>query len=214
MSATDETASSTRPRRTRLTAEARRAQILEAAREVFLRSGADGARVHQLADAAGVNTALLYQHFDSKQEIFEEAVAAPIAEAFQASLAHITPPTEFDSSGEQMRKLTRDYVRALVHAMHEIAPLLGLVLFNDAESGRDYYQHRLAPLLAQVRAVIVEHLPVWDHIDFDPELVFSLVFGMSWYIAIEDRFRAGPPRDPEHVTDQIATLIFDGLLRH
>ena len=69
------------PVRTRLTADARREQIIEAAREVFARSGRAGARTRDLAEAAGINEALLYRHFDSKEDLYEAAVAAPLEQA-------------------------------------------------------------------------------------------------------------------------------------
>jgi AcrR family transcriptional regulator len=179
---------------------------------VFLQSGANGARIQQLADAAGVNPALLYQHFESKEELFEEAVTEPLAAAFEASLADIPPVGPFDASGEQMRALTRTYVVNLLEAMDQSGGLLGVVLFSDADTGREYFQTRLEPLLKQVRDVVVTHLPVWNHKEFDPDTMLSLLFGMAWYTAIEGRFGSGPPRDREAVADQIIGLIFDGLL--
>jgi hypothetical protein len=61
----------------RLTAAERRSQILDAAREVFMVDGISGARTRRIAEVAGINEALLYQHFSSKEEIFEEAVVKP-----------------------------------------------------------------------------------------------------------------------------------------
>ncbi|MDP2479137.1 MAG: helix-turn-helix domain-containing protein, partial [Candidatus Palauibacterales bacterium] len=41
--------------------------ILEAAHEVFVRRGTAGARMREIADAAGVNQALLHYYFRSKE---------------------------------------------------------------------------------------------------------------------------------------------------
>jgi len=41
--------------------------ILEAAHEVFLRRGTEGARMREIAEAAGVNQALLHYYFGSKE---------------------------------------------------------------------------------------------------------------------------------------------------
>jgi AcrR family transcriptional regulator len=48
-----------------------RTRILAAAREVFHRAGFDGARTKDIADAAGMNKALLHYYFRSKDELFE-----------------------------------------------------------------------------------------------------------------------------------------------
>ena len=54
----------------RLTAEARRAQLLEVAREVFASDGYHGAGMEQIAVRAGVTKPVLYQHFESKKELY------------------------------------------------------------------------------------------------------------------------------------------------
>ena len=51
-----------------------RAAILAAAERVFARSGLAGARTDAIAAEAGVNKALLYYYFDSKEELYEAVV--------------------------------------------------------------------------------------------------------------------------------------------
>lgn len=45
-------------------------QILEAAQEVFIEKGKDGARMQEIADRAGINKALLHYYFRSKDKLF------------------------------------------------------------------------------------------------------------------------------------------------
>jgi TetR/AcrR family transcriptional regulator len=47
-----------------------RAAILGAAEDLFARAGLDGARTEAIASAAGVNKALLYYYFKSKEDIY------------------------------------------------------------------------------------------------------------------------------------------------
>lgn len=47
-------------------------RILEAARQVFIRKGMDGARMQEIADEAGINKALLHYYFHSKEQLFRE----------------------------------------------------------------------------------------------------------------------------------------------
>ena len=55
-------------------AEASQNKILEAAEEVFSMKGFDGARVDEIALKAGVNKALLYYYFQSKENILRELI--------------------------------------------------------------------------------------------------------------------------------------------
>ncbi|MCG7394456.1 TetR/AcrR family transcriptional regulator [Microvirga sp. ACRRW] len=50
---------------------AKRRQILEGARQVFLASGFDGASMGEIAKTAGVSKGTLYVYFDSKESLFE-----------------------------------------------------------------------------------------------------------------------------------------------
>lgn len=50
---------------------AKRRQILEGARQVFLTRGFDGASMGEIAKVAGVSKGTLYVYFDSKESLFE-----------------------------------------------------------------------------------------------------------------------------------------------
>ena len=56
----------------RLHAEERRLAIVEAAKPLFARHGFAGTTTKQLARAAGVSEALVFQHFPSKAALYEE----------------------------------------------------------------------------------------------------------------------------------------------
>jgi len=51
---------------------AKRRQIMDGARKVFLAQGFDGASMGEIARAAGVSKGTLYVYFDSKEKLFEE----------------------------------------------------------------------------------------------------------------------------------------------
>ena len=55
---------------TRLTRSARRAQLLAAARSVFVAQGYHAAGMDDIAERAGVSKPVLYQHFPSKLELY------------------------------------------------------------------------------------------------------------------------------------------------
>lgn len=197
--------------RTRLSADERRAQILDSAREVFLRSGASGARVKDLADAAGVNPALLYQHFESKEELFQEAVLRPLEAAFEATAERFPAVAADAPRGELVREATETYLLHLLEAMDTTVGLLGIVLFDDLALGQAFFRERLEPMLAHLSGVVRAHLPMWEHADYDPALAVRLAFGSCWMYAIEHRFGSGPRRDLPELARQLNAIIFDGL---
>jgi AcrR family transcriptional regulator len=68
VSALSQSQSSSTPR---LTATARREQLLDVALGVFARNGYHDTSMNDVADAAGVTKPVLYQHFDSKRELYQ-----------------------------------------------------------------------------------------------------------------------------------------------
>src|SRR5687767_3051257 len=56
----------------RHSAEERRELILQASLELFARQGLHGVTTRMIAEAAGMSEALLYRHFRSKEELYQE----------------------------------------------------------------------------------------------------------------------------------------------
>lgn len=58
----------------RLSAEDRRQQIMQVATGLFARQGFEGTTTRQIAEEAGVNEALLFRHFPSKENLYCELI--------------------------------------------------------------------------------------------------------------------------------------------
>ena len=71
----------TQPRK-RLSAEDRRAAILDAALEVFSRRGYNGASIDEIAHAAGISKALIYEHFPSKKDLHVSLLERHVQDIF------------------------------------------------------------------------------------------------------------------------------------
>jgi TetR/AcrR family transcriptional regulator len=68
-------------------ADQTRARILEAAVLEFSANGMAGARTEQIAEAAGVNKALLYYYFNNKQALYDAALESVANRVVTSSLA-------------------------------------------------------------------------------------------------------------------------------
>ena len=75
---------------------AKRQQIIEGARAVFLAQGFDAASMGEIAREAGVSKGTLYVYFDSKEELFE----AIVEEECRAQAEQVLPsiPDDHDVS--------------------------------------------------------------------------------------------------------------------
>src|SRR3954454_15574719 len=72
----------TQPARKRLSAEDRRAAILDSALEVFSRRGYNGASIDEIATAAGISKALIYEHFPSKKDLHVSLLERHVQDIF------------------------------------------------------------------------------------------------------------------------------------
>ncbi|MFM7755577.1 MAG: TetR/AcrR family transcriptional regulator [Actinomycetota bacterium] len=85
----------------RLPAAARREQLLESAMEIFASKGYHETSMNDVALAAGVTKPVLYQHFESKRDLY----LALIDEAGSRLMSAITAAHLADSSGRQRTEL-------------------------------------------------------------------------------------------------------------
>lgn len=196
------------PLRRRLPKAERRALILQAAQEVFLNNGVGATRVADIADAAGINTALLYQHFTSKEELFSEAVVYPLEQLLERTVQQ----TRKLASGPEnfQERTTEEFLREVLRIMVELGPLFGTVLFGEPEVGRNFYRERLEPTLSGIVNLIERGLPDWRHNEFDPRATTVSVFGMCWFVALDASMR-GETLDVDVASRQLTALIFSGL---
>lgn len=79
----------------RLPREARRAQLLDAATEVFTTRGYYSSSMDDIAETAGVSKPVLYQHFASKLELY----LALVDQACEELTAHVTAALETQDRG-------------------------------------------------------------------------------------------------------------------
>lgn len=197
-------------KRRRLSAEARRTQILDAARGVFLAEGMVGARTRRIAEVAGVNEALLYQHFASKEEIFEEAVVNPLRDLVDAVIEVAAAVPSHDPEGRARHDLTEQYLAELLRTFLEVAPLLGVVLFAERATGERFYAEAVQPLSTAISSVVQAGFPRWSHREFDPDLVTLAVIGACISLSLEHHF-AGREIDVEASARELTDLLFFGL---
>lgn len=190
--------------------EARRVQIIDAARAVFVECGYGGARTQQIAQRAAVNQALLYKHFPSKRALFEAAVLEPL-EAMIAELAGLIAKVVGDDVTARRRARFDEMHRLVSRTCVQIIPLLGVALF--AEGGQAFYRQRLVPLLEQAYEGTEQLLASWPvHQELDGRTAFTMTLGMHLGIALDAHMR-GEQLEVERVSRVLAHVVVRGLSR-
>lgn len=87
-----------------------RAKILAAAKDEFAQHGQAGARVDRIAQQAGVNKAMLYYHFQSKDNLYRQTVGEIIAGNLGKISKEVSQKSDLD---ELLNSLARQYSKLL-----------------------------------------------------------------------------------------------------
>lgn len=117
-----------RPKAGRLEGDTR-ASILAAARSVFARHGLDGTSVREVAEAAGVNNAMIYYHFQDKDALYRSV----LADSFSA-LTDIWGDDIFTSTVPVRAKI-RKYVESFIRFQQNNEDLRRIMAMEFAGSG-------------------------------------------------------------------------------
>lgn len=158
----------------RLTADARRQAILAAAKSVFGAHGYHATTTRDIAAAATVSEALLYQHFDGKRQLFEAVVhsaASELERRIEAATQGSDPLEKalvaFFDFVEEEAALYRVFFRQALQAdpafEHLYAELSGRLLDLVGRSlGREGVSDpKRAALLAHALGGMVGELALW-----------------------------------------------------
>jgi AcrR family transcriptional regulator len=185
----------------RLSAPARRVQILEVALDVLGSAGYYGASMNDIAEAAGVTKPVLYQHFTSKRELF----LALVEEAGQRLLAAITAATAHVSDGKLQTELGfQAYFRWVADDHESFMLLFGGGARRDEEFSESV--RKITDLVASAIAPLIA-------VDIDPEEQRTLAHGLVGLAENASRrlVERGTPFDPDQVAQSISRLAWAGL---
>lgn len=174
------------PRR-RLTAEARKRSILKAARRAFTETGdMSGTTVKVIAEMAGISEGVIYRHFESKDQLFFEAVVEPLREAID-DLVAATEVVDRDEplTPERQLETLNGLYRQLISTLEDLLPLLGLVLFGDPQVAQRFYRNSFAVAMDRLAEAWREVEDRYGYEFESPDISARAVMGIALILALE-----------------------------
>jgi TetR/AcrR family transcriptional regulator len=106
-----------------------RSAILAAAGKVFAKAGLAGARTDSIAEAAGVNKAMLYYYFKSKEGLYEAVVEDHFAEFNRQALEVLNGPGSAREVLLRYASLHLDFISS----RHQSAPLFQQLMMTGGK---------------------------------------------------------------------------------
>ncbi|MCL5995228.1 MAG: TetR/AcrR family transcriptional regulator [Chloroflexi bacterium] len=206
-SASDKALTSSEQRQPRRRPAQRRAEILEAAAEVFARKGFERATTKEIAAQAGVSEGTLYNYFGGKRDILL-ALLNQMGESASAAIARM----QNGSFEEMLAQLLADQIR-MVHRRPLMILLLQQAVLDD-EVGRAFDQ-MIAGLQRETMNQFATLFASGKLRTVDPfvaeEIVGSMMMGLTIGAELAERGWHHEPLSPEVLGKSVVDVIMKGL---
>lgn len=185
----------------RLSAPARREQILDVALDVFANSGFHGASMNGIAEAAGVTKPVLYQHFDSKRDLYQ----ALIEEVGNRLRTNIDKATAEATNGKSQTELGfRAYFRWVADD-HDGFRLL----FGSGSRRDDEFNEAIRKITAESARAVAPLIAV-DIDESHRETLAHALVGLAEG-ASRRLVGLGQDFDPDAIAAEVSALAWAGL---
>jgi AcrR family transcriptional regulator len=158
-------------------------KILAAAMPLFLASGARATTIRQIADAANVNSQLIYYYFGDKEGLFRAVLddAAARVSALLARARQGDGPVR-----ERLARFVSEWVRVTLAEAAAIRMLHRAMLEGDQALAAEIQRHAGAHA-AQIAALIAEGIASGAfRSDLDPRRAVVSLVGMVQYLALAE----------------------------
>ena len=185
----------------RLSADARRQQILDVAIDEFGRSGYFGTSMNDIAEAAGVTKPVLYQHFDSKADLYR----ALLDEVGTRMLTTIAKATSNATDGrDRTERGFGAYFGWVAEHNHEFSLLFG---------GSARHERAFSAQIRRINDEAANAIAGLIDIDIEPEHRATLAHGLVGLAEGASRrlVGAGESFDPDEVARVVSQLAWAGL---
>lgn len=168
-------------------ADQTRARILDAAIGEFSENGLAGARTEQIAEAAGVNKALLYYYFKSKQTLYSAALEAVAGRVVSNSLAAMR---DGRSAGERIVQFVLNHFDR-IHSQRAFQSLMQqeLMRLREGEMNalRPLVEKVFKPTMGPVEELLAEGMRTRELIHVDAWQMMYAALGANVFF-----FLSGP----------------------
>jgi TetR/AcrR family transcriptional regulator len=106
-------------------------KIINAATEIFLQKGKDGARMQEIADRAGINKALLHYYFRSKDRLYEKVFETIVDSFFERILDAILET-------EDAEKFIGGFVEKYIDTLAERPEVIRFIVWEIGQGGGNF----------------------------------------------------------------------------
>jgi AcrR family transcriptional regulator len=189
-------------------------RVLDAAAETFARRGLAGTRVREIAEAAGVNVATLYNYYPSKDAMYEAVLERGVRPLTEKLAEFAAGTRELESAHQVVREVMQHLVQ-----YPNFSKLIYLEAISEGEFLPKLARKWFSPLLQQIIGELkTDAIPGFDE-TLAPSIATLFIHLSFGHFALAPLFKESMDIDPlsdaniENQTRMIELLI-DQMLPH
>lgn len=195
----------------RFSAEDRRHQILEVARGLFARKGYNGTTTREIACGAGVNEALIFRHFPSKEELYWAVIDSTCkAGEGLAAMERVL------ASGRDLTEAFAEIAQGILERREKDPTFTRLLLYSALENHeltRRFFSMFAGQYYELLARFIQEQIEKGTFRRMDPVLAARSFLGMVIYHSmVENLFLRDEHFANQSVAETIAQIWLRGVL--
>lgn len=186
----------------RLSAAERRLQLLGAARETFGAKGFTATSMNDIAVTAGVTKPVLYQHFESKHQLFLELLnetATKLTHVIEASFADVS------TGREKIEVAFRAYVQFFADT-----PTSYQVLYGEGVRTEPEFAEAQRAVIDSMNHFTAEHIDIAS-LDQDHRLLAATAIAGQLEAVVGLWLDAGQEQSIDDISALLASLAWRGL---
>ncbi len=186
----------------RLGAAERRVQLLGAARETFGAKGFTATSMNDIAVAAGVTKPVLYQHFESKHQLFLELLtetASKLISEIDAAVANA------DTGREKIEVSFRAYVQFFADT-----PTSYQVLYGEGVRTEPEFAEAHRAVIDSMHHFTAEHIDIAS-LDQDHRILAATAIAGQLEAVVAQWLEDGQEQSVEDLSNLLSSLAWRGL---
>jgi len=197
----------------RMSATDRQRQLLDAALTVFSQKGFKGATTKEIAAAAGVAEAVIFQHFPSKEALYNAVL--------ELNLGAWETDQDAEAIGRCMERgddeaLIRTSILRVLNCYRANAAFQRLILFaalEGHEQGLRRLQRQFAPVYKQYKEYVEKRQREGELVDGDPFAIMVSINGVAHQYGLITSIMNAPACGllDEAVAEQFTRILLDGV---
>lgn len=196
----------------RMAGTVRHEQILNVARELFAQLGFQGTTTRQIAERAGINEAILFRHFPSKEDLYWAVIESRCRdEEGRNELG------EKLLAGEDDRQVFCTIAEEILRRSEQDTTMVRLLLFTALENHRlshQFFHTHIAEKYETLAAYIRRRIQAGAFRNVDSHLAARSFVGMLIYhVLIQELFGGKQYQrfDPRHVSETLTDIWLQGM---